>query len=94
MDEFPRTWPVDDSKFLQRRATEAAAKQTEQLDDLKAMTREVHTATVAVQNAVVQMADETTRVQKLALWVAVGTALLGAVVGGFAGAIAAQIVGG
>lgn len=85
---------MNSDKGRQAEAARAATRQVGQLDELKSTTREVHEATVAVQEAVIQMATETTRTQKLALWVGVGTALLGAVVGGFAGAIAAQIIGG
>lgn len=67
---------------------------------VNAATKEVQYAVDDVQHATVnvhaeleRMAAETARAQRLAIWVGVGTALLGAVVGGFAGAFAAQLIG-
>lgn len=53
---------------------------------------DVQQATVNVHAELERMAAETAKAQRLAIWVGVGTALLGAVVGGFAGAFAAQLI--
>lgn len=54
----------------------------------------VRQATDMVQGALLDMAAETARAQRLAVWVGVGTAVVGAILGGFAGAVAARLVGG
>jgi hypothetical protein len=53
----------------------------------------VQAATVEVQVEVKRLAEETARAQRLAIWIGVGTAALGAVLGGFAGAFAVRILG-
>lgn len=63
-------------------------------------TREVQQATVEVQQAtksvqveVQRMATETGRIQRLAIWVGVAAVILGALLGGIAGAFAAKVIG-
>lgn len=75
----------------QQRMDAGAAEQRHkaELEHLQA----VQQATLDVRAAVKALADETTRAQRFALRVGVGTTLVGSVVGGFAGAIAARIVG-
>lgn len=53
----------------------------------------VTAATTEVQATIQAMSDQTSRAQRLALWVGVAGALLGAILGGFAGAVAARIIG-
>ncbi|MFC7495569.1 MULTISPECIES: hypothetical protein [unclassified Nocardioides] len=50
-------------------------------------------ATETVQAEVGRLALETAAAQRLAVWVGVGTAVLGALLGAFAGAFAARMVG-
>lgn len=57
-------------------------------------TASVHSATVLVHEEIQRLAQETARAQRLAVWVGVCTAILGAIVGGFAGAVAAKLLGG
>ena len=50
-------------------------------------------ATAAIQEAVARMDEQTTRMQPLAITIGVITGLVGAVLGGFAGAFAAHVIG-
>jgi hypothetical protein len=50
-------------------------------------------AVEAVEGAIQEMDTSTTRMQKFAIAISVGTALIGAVLGGFAGAWAAVLIG-
>lgn len=55
--------------------------------------RAVEAATLQVHSEIERLAVETAKAQRLAVWVGVGTAVLGSVLGGFAGAVAARIIG-
>jgi hypothetical protein len=98
-DDFVgRAVPVDPyPKYEQRadarRAEEQRARHLRELDELQEATRDVQRATLEVHAVVKELAAETSRAQRLAVWVGVGTAILGAVIGGFAGAVAAKLVG-
>jgi hypothetical protein len=67
-------------------ARNTARRQEESLSAIEAATLKVH-------EEVERLAIETARAQRLAVRVGVATATLGAILGGFAGAIAARIVG-
>lgn len=70
-----------------------ARRQLDQAKDLNVAVADLHQATGEVRDGVTALATETSRAQRLAIWVAIGTALGGAVIGGIAGAVAAQIIG-
>ncbi|GAW50911.1 putative methyl-accepting chemotaxis protein [Nocardioides sp. PD653] len=63
------------------------------LEGIQDATVKVQQATRDVHAEVQRLVDETGRAQHLAVWVAIGTGLGGAILGGFAGAIAARFVG-
>ena len=72
-----------------------AAREERTLLEAQAETLEgIQAATLQVHAEVERLVDETGRAQRLALWVGVGTAMGGAIIGGFAGAVAARVVGG
>lgn len=70
----------------------AHQEQVSNLEQVHESVVSVREATATVQQAVLNMAAETSRAQRLAVWVGVGATLLGAVIGGFAGAFAARLV--
>jgi N-acetylmuramic acid 6-phosphate (MurNAc-6-P) etherase len=74
----------------ERASRQAAREHDEQIAGITALEQ----ATRDVHSVVEQLAAETSRAQRLAVWVGVGTSVIGAILGGFAGAIAARIVGG
>lgn len=78
-----RNLKVDDHSHAQLRAT----------SDVRAAVTAVESATAMVNDQVEAMARETTRAQRLAIWVGVVVAISSALLGGFAGAYAAKIVG-
>lgn len=54
---------------------------------------QVEAGTAAIQEAGARMDEQTTRMQRLAITIGVVTGLVGAVLGGFAGAFAAHVIG-
>lgn len=77
------------NRLAEAQAKDEAERHAAEVEHLQA----VRQATGDVRAAVQGLADETSRAQRLALWVAIGTILVGAVVGGFAGAVAARLIG-
>jgi len=75
-------------------ARDAHREQVAAVAQVRGGVESVREATDMVQRAVAGMAAETARAQRLAVWVGVGTAVVGAILGGFAGAVAARIIGG
>lgn len=70
-----------------------AGQQLEGTRDLETATLAVRESTGKVHESVQELATATARAQKLAVWIGVGTAVLGAILGAFAGAWAARLVG-
>lgn len=89
LDPYPQSAQREDA----RRAAQQRERHLEELDELQQATRDVQQATLDVHAVVEQLAHETAKAQKLAIWIGVGTAVLGAVIGGFAGAVAARFIG-
>lgn len=80
--------------YMYLRFKEVAAREglrdTLHLEDAVSATTE---ATRTVHAEVARLATETARAQRLAILVGIGTTVLGALVGGFAGAFAARVIG-
>jgi hypothetical protein len=66
---------------------------TDRSEDIHDALATSNVAVQSVERAIREMDRSTTRLQKLAIYVAIGTALAGAVIGGFAGAWAARVIG-
>lgn len=99
MDPYSNRQPArQTAEQLARTADENARRRhREEVKGLEAIadaTLQVQDATLQVHAEVQRLAAETARAQRLAVWVGVGTAVLGSILGGFAGAVAAQIIGG
>ena len=77
----------------QERSTQDADRLANALSEVEIATNGVALATSEVRQTIDRMAEETSRTQRVAIWVAVVMTIVGSVVGGFAGAIAAQLIG-
>jgi hypothetical protein len=81
------------AKALWWASTVFQREMVKRLGDVDEGVDQVHAATTNVDRTLAQMATETDRIQRLAIKVRIATGLLGAVLGGFAGAFAAKIIG-
>ena len=75
------------------KTAESTTRLRQVTEQMNVTTEESHRMLATMRDEVVAARAETRATQRLAVWVGVGTALISAVIGGFAGAFAAQTIG-